>query len=132
MPDPDPANLRRLASALRALDAEVMLADDFRRPSELGIEPDEEGLALGGNWVLRTRLGRLDVMQDVPGMKSFASLRTGAVGVDVPDAGPFLFAGLDDLIARRSPRAGPRTSSTSRASCALVESSNDFVAWAAA
>jgi hypothetical protein len=48
---------------------EVMLAD------ELGIAPDEVGLGLGGNWVLRTRLGRLDVMQDVPGAKGYESRR---------------------------------------------------------
>jgi hypothetical protein len=107
VPGPDPPNLRRLASALRALDAEVMLAEDFA-PSELGLEPDEEGLALGGNWVLRTRLGRLDVMQDVPGLKSYAALRARAVDVDVPDAGPVLFAGLDDLIAMKVAAGRPQ------------------------
>jgi hypothetical protein len=107
VPDPDPANLRRLAEALRALDAEVLLAEDFA-PSELGLEPDDAGLALGGNWVLRTRLGRLDVMQDVPGLKSYAALRARAVGVDVPDAGPLLFAGLDDLIAMKVAAGRPQ------------------------
>jgi len=43
MPDPRPENIRRLAMALRALNAEVMLADDFD-PSELGLSLDEEGL----------------------------------------------------------------------------------------
>lgn len=107
VPDPDPANLQRLSSALRAIDAQVMLAEDFA-PSELGIEPDEGGLALGGNWVLRTTLGRLDVMQDVPGMRSYERLRAGAVGVDVPDAGRFLFAGLDDLIAMKVAAGRPQ------------------------
>jgi hypothetical protein len=41
VPDPDQENIRRLASALRALDAEVLLADDFD-PSELRLAPDEE------------------------------------------------------------------------------------------
>ena len=35
VPAPDPANLRRLAGALRDLDAEVMLADDCEKESAL-------------------------------------------------------------------------------------------------
>ncbi|MGI8780531.1 MAG: hypothetical protein ACR2L8_10265 [Solirubrobacteraceae bacterium] len=49
MPDPRSENIRHLAGALRALSAEVMLAEDFD-PSELGLAPDEDGLSLGGNW----------------------------------------------------------------------------------
>jgi hypothetical protein len=106
VPSPDPSNLGRLASALTALDAEVML-DDFD-PNELGLAPDEHGLAMGGNWVLRTRLGRLDVMQDVPGVKSYAHLRGSAVRRDVAGAGPFVFAGLDDLIAMKAAAGRPQ------------------------
>jgi hypothetical protein len=106
VPAPEPGNLHRLAGALRALEAEVMLADDFD-PRELGIEPDEEGLALGGNWVLRTRLGRLDVMQDVTGVAGYRQLREGAIEVDVPDAGRFPFAGYDDLIAMKRAAGRP-------------------------
>ena len=119
VPDPQPENIRRLAGALRALNAHVMLAEDFD-PSELGIAPDEAGLALGGNWVLRTDLGRLDVMQDVPGVRGYAPLRRAAVARDVPDAGSFWFAGLDDLIAMKVAAGRPRTSWTSRASTALA------------
>ena len=107
VPDPRPDNIRRLAGALRALNAEVMLADDFD-PGELGIEPDEDGLALGGNRVLRTRAGRLDVMQDVAGTKGYGALREGAVVRDVPGAGPFHFAGLDDLIAMKVAAGRPQ------------------------
>ncbi len=99
-PDPRPENIRRLAAALRALSAEVMLAEDSD-PSELGLSPDEDGLAPGGNWVLRTDLGRLDVMQDVAGIKSYDALRAASVEREVPGAGRFRFAGLDDLIAER-------------------------------
>jgi hypothetical protein len=106
-PDPTPENLKRLAVALRALNAEVMLAEDFD-PSELGIAPDEDGLSLGGNWVLRTRLGRLDVMQDVAGAKSYAALRAAAVQRDVPGAGSFWFAGFDDLIAMKVAAGRPQ------------------------
>jgi hypothetical protein len=107
VPDPYPENIGRLAGALRALEAEVLLADDFH-PSEVGTAPDEEGLALGGNWVLRTALGRLDVMQDVPGMKSYAALRVSSVRHDVPGAGTFDFCGLDDLIAMKVAAGRPQ------------------------
>jgi hypothetical protein len=101
VPDPAPDNLRRLSAALRDLDAEIMLAEDFDS-AELGIEPDEEGLALGGNWVLRTRLGRLDLMQDIPGVRGYQQLREGSVEFDVPGSGRFRFAGFDDLIAMKT------------------------------
>lgn len=107
VPAPDPDNLGRLVDALAALDAEVMLADDFD-PRELGIEPDREGLALGGNWVLRTRLGRLDVMQDVPGVRGYDQLHQGSVEVEVPDAGMLRFAGFDDLIAMKTAAGRPQ------------------------
>jgi hypothetical protein len=107
VPEPGRANLGRLAAALRALDAEVLLAEDFE-PAELGIEPDEDGLALGGNWVLRTTLGRLDVMQDVAGTRGYASLREAAVEREVPGAGPFWFAGADDLIAMKVAAGRPQ------------------------
>jgi hypothetical protein len=107
VPDPDPTNLRRLAAALRALDAEIMLADDFD-PAELGIEPDEHGLAMGGNWVLRTRLGRLDVMQDVAGLRSYQALRDASLKRDVPSAGAFRFCGFDDLIAMKAAAGRPQ------------------------
>jgi hypothetical protein len=107
VPDPVPDNLARLARALQALRAQVMLADDFD-PSELGIEPDAKGLAMGGNWVLRTRLGRLAVMQFVAGIKSYDSLRDGSVAHEVAGAGVFRFAGLDDLIAMKTAAARPQ------------------------
>jgi hypothetical protein len=107
VPDPRAQNIRRLAAALRALDAEVMLAEDFDQ-SELGIVPDEQGLALGGNWVLRTRLGRLDVMQDVPGTKGYDPLLATSVEREVPGAGTFRFCGLDALIAMKVAAGRPQ------------------------
>lgn len=107
VPDPKATNLRRLAAALQDLEAEVMLAEDFD-PAELGLEPDETGLARGGNWVLRTRLGRLDVMQDVAGLTTYENLRAASVVRDVEGAGAFRFAGLDDLIALKVAAGRPQ------------------------
>jgi hypothetical protein len=107
LPDPRPANIESLARALRALKAEVMLAEDFDA-AELGLAPDEEGLSLGGNWVLRTSLGRLDVMQAVPGVRSYERLRARAVEREVPGAGAFWFAGFDDLIAMKVAAGRPQ------------------------
>ena len=92
VPDPAAANLRRLVEALRALEA----------------KPDEAGLAGGGNWVLETVHGRLDVMQDVPGAPGYEALRARAVAHDVPEAGPLAFAGLDDLIAMKRAAGRPQ------------------------
>ena len=102
VPEPGTENLRRLAAALEELEARIELGD--LDPSELGIELDAEGLSHGGNYVLYTRYGRLDVMQDVPGMGGgYAQLRDGAVHSEWPGiAGPLLFAGYEALIAMKA------------------------------
>jgi hypothetical protein len=102
VPDPKQENLRRLGGALDELEARIDLGD--LDPSELGIELDAEGLGHGGNFVLYTRYGRLDVMQDVPGIHGgYARLRGGAVESEWPGiSGPLLFAGYDALIAMKS------------------------------
>ena len=107
VPDPDRSNLTRLARALEALDAEVLLAPDFDA-RELRIEPDEDGLALGGNWVLRTRFGRLDVMQDVDGIRGYAQLAAGAVAVVLPGVGELQFAGRQEIIAMKTAAGRPQ------------------------
>jgi predicted nucleotidyltransferase len=107
VPNPEARNLARLADALAAIEAEILLADDFD-PGELGIEPNAEGLAFGGNWVLRTTLGRLDVMQEVAGVRGFPQLDANAVEVEVPGAGTFRFAGYEDLIAMKTAAGRPQ------------------------
>jgi len=95
VPEPSAANRRRLAAALVELDAQVDLLE--MEADELGITPDEEGLAAGGNWVLQTIHGRLDVMQDVPGLRSWEQLRAGAV-----ERGGVLYAGYEQLVSMKS------------------------------
>ena len=62
VPAPNLSNLERLAGVLERLGAEVEGAAEFA-DEELPDPLDPRALALGGNWVLLTRLGRLDIMQ---------------------------------------------------------------------
>ena len=75
VPDPAPDNLQRLARVLEALEAEVMGSDEFD-PEELPATEPSELLKLGGNIVLVTKLGRLDIFQLVePGWSTRTSSR---------------------------------------------------------
>lgn len=62
VPAPDTENLRRLIAALVELDASVDGRGDFE-PDERPDFTDIEILGSGGNWVLQTSLGRLDILQ---------------------------------------------------------------------
>lgn len=94
VPSPDLENLARLASALRDLEAEPDLGE--LDSTELDIAPNERGLSMGGNWVLTTRFGRLDIMQSVPGLRDYQQLRAGAIAID-----DVLYAGYDELISMK-------------------------------
>ncbi|MEX0675115.1 MAG: hypothetical protein WD067_10095 [Gaiellaceae bacterium] len=97
VPAPGSENLRRLYAALSELGAEPMEMGDFR-PEELPVPFAPEGLDEGGNWTLRTRAGRVDVMQWIPGIdRGYEQLRPNAIEADVPGVGVVLFAGYDDL-----------------------------------
>ena len=93
VPSPDPRNLTRLVSALRALDAEVMWPR-IRPTSSVGARRARlgDGRQLGAS----NSPGRHDVMQDVPGIKSYRHLSDSAALTHVAGAGNFPFAGLDD------------------------------------
>jgi len=107
VPEPGKTNLQRLVGALRALDAEPLAVGEFKR-EEL-VELNLETLMLGGNWLLRTRYGRLDVMQYAEGMRSYDELRQRAV-VHIPAGveGEPLFVGLDDLVALKRSAGRPQ------------------------
>lgn len=101
VPEPSRANLERLLSALEELEAAPDALADFH-PEEI-LELSLENLELGGNWILRTRYGRLDVMQYVEGVRAYSQLRAGAVQPDIEMLDqPTSFAGLDDLIAMKT------------------------------
>jgi hypothetical protein len=77
--------------------------EDFE-PGERTVQLDVDGLAGGGNWVLRTRYGRLDVMQWLKVVDDHSALRADALQPTIPGLDPSdtpLFAGLDDLVAMK-------------------------------
>lgn len=80
-PEPSPENLRRLAAVLDRLEAKVEGIHEFGE-EELP-RPDGEGLALGGNFVLRTRHGGLDILQLVSPDLEYADLAADAVEIEV-------------------------------------------------
>ncbi len=100
VPEPGRSNLKRLLAALEDLNAEHLAEGDFEPPELPAI--NLENLEQGGNWLLRTRLGRLDVMQYVDGMSSYERLRKGAIAPELPGfAQSPRFAGYEDLIAMK-------------------------------
>lgn len=81
VPEPSPANLERLATVLRALDYEIVGTDEFEA-DEL-VHPDVEALIAGGSWVLRTRFGRLDILQHLEPDISYSTLDAEAIEDEV-------------------------------------------------
>ncbi len=74
-PDPAPASLERLAGLLVDLDARQVGVGDFDQ-REMPFDPRSPGdLAEGGNFLVETRLGRLDVMQWVAGIDADSAYR---------------------------------------------------------
>jgi uncharacterized nucleotidyltransferase DUF6036 len=100
VPEPTPANLRRLAAVLEQIDAHVRGVDAHL----LGIDPrDPETLRGGADLGLATDLGVLDVLQEVIGV-DYAQLRARAEPARL-GAEEILVAHVDDLIAMKL-RAG--------------------------
>jgi len=105
VPAPDPQNLERLARVLRELDAEIEGAEDFA-DEELPDPLDPAALALGGNWVLRTRLGRFDVMQWIGEDALWEKLSPAAIEADI-DGLPIKVVSYEDLVALKEMAGRP-------------------------
>jgi hypothetical protein len=100
IPAPNPANLERLAAALRALDARVLNAGQEETAVEAAMLPRST------IWQFATRDGGIDVMHDVPGGGPYEELSQRAMHVrldeiDVP------VVDLDDLIRMKLARGRP-------------------------
>jgi hypothetical protein len=109
-PDPSDENLKRLAAALAELEAEPLGLDDFA-PEEFDIRPDFEGLQFGGNWTLRTKFGRLDILQHIKGLGgdeggwkelSRRAIQRKFVGYDC------LFCDYQDLLSMKASAGRPQ------------------------
>lgn len=105
VPAPDPQNLKRLAHVLRGLDAEVEGAEEFDE-GELPDPLDPDVLGLGGNWVLRTRLGRFDVMQWIGDDALWEKLAPAAIDADV-DGLAIRVVSYEDLVALKETAGRP-------------------------
>ena len=110
VPSADEENLERLAKMLRDLDAIILDSGDFGH-DELPADPTKSAdLAMGGNFCLRTNLGRLDVMQWLSGIE-FDDLYTKLEGQVIEshvDGVPVRVCGLDDLLMMKRAAARPQ------------------------
>lgn len=110
MPAGDAANLERLARVLRELGAELFGTGEFD-PEEFPFDPlDPAQLAEGGNFLLLTRFGRLDIMRWVPGIEAdqaFDVLRRAAVSTEL-EGHPIFVCSREDLIAMKRAAGRPQ------------------------
>jgi len=100
IPPPEPANLERLAAALRSLDARVL------NESEEDTEIDAKMLPRATIWQFVSRDGGIDVMHEVPGGRPYEELRKSAMHVHLGDIDVPVVA-LDDLIRMKLARGRP-------------------------
>lgn len=105
VPAPDSENLERLARLLERLDAQIEGADEFEE-GELPDPLDPDALALGGNWVLRTRLGRFDIMQWIGDEALWEKLAPGALDTEV-DGLSIKVVSYEDLVALKEMAGRP-------------------------
>jgi hypothetical protein len=99
-PRPAPDNLRRLADALRALDARTL------NPGSEGLAIDAAMLPRATLWQFATRHGAVDVLHDVPGAPPYDELRAHALEIELGEI-RLAVAGRDDLISMKRASGRP-------------------------
>jgi len=106
-PSPDPENLTRLADFLEEVDARNLDADEFNA-DEL-VPRDFDGLSQGGNFRLRTGLGKFDVLQYLEpfGEKTWESLDKNAEPREV-FGHRIRVCGYEDLIKMKTAAGRPK------------------------
>jgi hypothetical protein len=104
VPDPNPENLKRLASLLTNLDASVLGMEEFAEDEV--IQPDAAALEMGGNFVLATSYGRLDIMQLIGPDLEYADLDSAAVEDEV-FGHSVRFCGFDHLVSMKEEAGRP-------------------------
>jgi hypothetical protein len=102
-PQMEPANYRRLAAALREVNARIRVAG---KPDGVAFAIDEAALFGNVAWTLRTDLGNLDIVTQPAGTTGFGDLRRDAIDVDLGGSVTVAVASLPDII--RSKEAAGR------------------------
>lgn len=105
VPAPEEANLARLATVLRDLDYEIAGVEEFD-PDEV-VQPDLEGLMAGGSWVMITKHGGLDVMQEVAPELDYRALSEEAVEDELFGV-RIRFCGYRHLVAMKNAAGRPQ------------------------
>lgn len=105
VPRPDDMNYARLVGALKKLEAQVEGAEEFDE-AELPDPFDPSVLAKRGNWVLHTRLGRLDIMQWQGNEPLWEKLAGAAIEDQIADL-PVRMVSYDDLLSLKEDAARP-------------------------
>ncbi len=100
IPAPQPANLERLAMALRALDARVL------NPGQEDAEISARMLSKATIWQFATRDGGIDVLHEVPGGRAYEELSERALRVALGDI-VVPVVDLDDLIQMKLAHGRP-------------------------
>jgi hypothetical protein len=99
-------NAERLFAALTAIGARQLEVGDFR-PEEMPVPFGVDGLAMGGNWALRTERGRVDVMGRVPGVGGYDELTDDSLLVDIREVGVVRVAGYRDVVTMKTTAGRP-------------------------
>jgi predicted nucleotidyltransferase len=100
----DPANLERLAAALRELGARLSGTDAHL----IGVDVyDPATLGSGANFTMETDAGGLDFFNDVPGGAPYEELRARALVIDLEGL-TVRIAGRDDLIRMKQAAGRPQ------------------------
>lgn len=81
VPEPSRENFERLAGVLSELDYEIIGGEEFE--AEELVHPDVQGLLDGESWVLRTRFGRLDILQHLEPEVEYSALDLDAIEDEV-------------------------------------------------
>jgi hypothetical protein len=79
VPDPERANLERLAAVLRAIEAQQIGVDTELLPHQ---PTDADGLTAGGSFQLATVHGELDILQESGVIPSYEALAEDAVEIE--------------------------------------------------
>lgn len=101
IPEPDRANLGRLAAALRSVGGAVLNA------GHESLEISASMLPRATIWQITTRHGDIDVLHDAPGAGSYEQLRQRALVIEL-GALRVQVAGRDDLIRMKLARGRAR------------------------